>query len=110
MTAQYQISKAINSQYYFVLTAENNEPILTSELYWRKDGARAGIRAVMNNSQVDERYLRLTSEGGKPYFCLRAENNEKIGTSERYNTKQAMEKGIQAVKRVGASAEVVDLT
>jgi uncharacterized protein YegP (UPF0339 family) len=110
MSAQYILSKSTNNQYYFNLTAENNEKILTSELYWSKDSATRGIQSVRENSSIDSRYVRLTSSDGKYYFLLRAANNETIGTSETYNTQQARENGIQAVKRVGPTAPVNDQT
>jgi len=110
MPAQYFLRKSTNNQYYFSLTAENNEKILTSELYVSKSGALQGIQSVRVNSPIDSRYARLTSSDNKYYFRLRAANNETIGTSEMYNTQQARENGIQAVKRVGLTAPVNDQT
>ncbi len=110
MTAQYILSKSTNFQYYFNLTAENNEKILTSEMYVSKDGAMGGIKSVKANSPFDTRYARLISNDGKYYFLLKAANNETIGRSETYNTQQARENGIQAVKKVGPTAPVKDQT
>ena len=110
MPAQYVLRKSTNNQYYFNLTAENNEKILTSELYWSKDGAMRGIQSAKTNSLLDSRYSRLTSSDGKYYFLLKAANNETIGKRETYNTQQARENGIQAVKRVGPTAPVNDQT
>lgn len=110
MPAQYILRKSTNNQFYFSLTAENNEKILASELYTTKNGALQGIQSVRVNSPIDSRYARLTSSDGKFYFRLGAANNETIGTSEMYNTQQARENGIQAVKRVGPTAPVNDQT
>lgn len=110
MPAQYVLRKATNGQFYFRLTAENNEPILASELYKSKDGAKKGIESVKVNSPNEARYVRETSADGKFYFLLRAANNEVIGKSEMYNSKQAMENGIQAVMRVGPIAALSDKT
>lgn len=110
MPAQYILRKSTNNQYYFNLTAENNEKILTSETYVSKDGAMRGIQSAKTNSPYDSRYTRLTSTDGKYYFILKAANNETIGRSETYNTQQARENGIQAVKRVGPTAPVNDQT
>jgi hypothetical protein len=63
---------------------------------------------VKVNSPLDSRYEKLTSSDGKPYFVLKAANHEKIGTSETYSSKQAMENGIAAVKKVGPKAPVND--
>ena len=110
MPAQYVLRKSTNNQYYFNLTAENNEKILASELYLSKSGALQGIQSVKDNSPIDSRYTKLTSSDGKYYFRLKAANNETIGTSEMYNTQQARENGIQAVKRVGPTAPINDQT
>lgn len=110
MPAQYILRKSTNSQFYFSLTAENNEKILASELYTTKNGALHGIQSVKVNSPIESRYARLTSSDDKYYFLLKAANNEIIGRSETYNTQQARENGIQAVKRVGPTAPVNDQT
>lgn len=110
MPAQYNLSRSNDDQFYFNLTAENNEVILVSERYKSKDGALRGIESVKNNSPKDSQFERRTSSDGKYYFVLKAANNEVIGTSEMYNSDQALENGIQAVKRVGASAPVNDKT
>ncbi len=108
MPAQYILRKSPNNQYFFSLTAENNEKVLTSELYATKSGAQQGIQSVRANSPIDARYSRLISSDNKYYFRLKAANNETIGTSEMYNSQQARENGIQAVKRVGPTAPVND--
>jgi uncharacterized protein YegP (UPF0339 family) len=110
MPSAYRIHKASNSQYYFLLEAENGEPILESERYMKKESALAGIESVKKNSILEERYIRKTSNSGKPYFVLAAANGEPIGTSETYSSAGAMEKGIQSVKRNGPVAAVVDQT
>jgi len=108
MPAQYILRKSRDNQFYFNLTAENNEIILTSETYLSKDGAMRGIQSVRTNSPLDSRYSRDTSSDGRYYFRLKAANNETIGTSETYNTEQARENGVQAVKRVGPTASAND--
>jgi hypothetical protein len=42
----------------------------------------------------------------KYYFTLKAENGEVIGVSETYNSKQAMENGIQSVKENAPLASI----
>jgi uncharacterized protein YegP (UPF0339 family) len=98
MPAQFILRTSANNQVYFSLTAENNEKILASEQYSSKSGALQGIQSVKDNSPSEARYTRLTSSDGKYYFRLKAANNETIGPSEMYNTEQARENGIQAVK------------
>ncbi len=109
MPAQYVLQKSKNEQFFFKLTAANNEPILSSEMYKAKSGATNGIESVKKNSAVDARYEKLESKG-KFYFVLKAANNEVIGTSEMYNTKQSRDDGIAAVKKAGPVAVLSDKT
>jgi uncharacterized protein YegP (UPF0339 family) len=110
MPAQYKLKQSSDGQYYFNLTAANNETILTSERYKSKDGAKNGIESVRTNSPDDSRYDRLTASNGKPYFVLKAANQKTIEKSETYSSKQAMENGISAVKDVGPTAPINDQT
>ena len=110
MPAQYILGKSANNQFYFNLTAENNETILTSEMYISKSNAKDGIQSVRINSPREDRYSKLTASNGKYYFNLKAANNETIGTSEMYNTTQARDNGIRAVQKVGPDAEINDRT
>ncbi|MEW6569012.1 MAG: YegP family protein [Chloroflexota bacterium] len=108
MPAAFVIHKAASGQFYFTLTAENNEVVLTNETYRDKDGAQKGIRSVRDNAPLDERHQRKTAADGKPYFVLVAANGEPIGHSETYSSTQAMEGGVAAVKRVAVSGSVRD--
>ena len=110
MPAQYILRKSKNDQFYFTLTANNNEPILSSEMYVSKAGAENGIQSVKTNSPDDSRYTRLTASNGKFYFRLKAGNNQTIGTSEMYNSEAGRDNGIEAVKKVGPTAPLSDKT
>ncbi len=46
MAAEFEIRRAKDDQYYFVLQAENNEIIARSEMYKAKASAINGIEAV----------------------------------------------------------------
>lgn len=107
MPAQFNLQKSTNNQFYFNLTAANNEKILMSEMYKTKAGAMNGIQSVKKNSAHEARYTKLESKG-KFYFVLKAANNQVIGTSEMYNSERARDDGIQAVKKVGPTAPVKD--
>jgi uncharacterized protein YegP (UPF0339 family) len=108
MAPGYTILRATNNQFYFVLEAENGKVILSSEMYARRESVMEGIISVRANSIIDERFIRKTENSGKPYFVLVAANKEPIGTSEMYSSKEAMEKGIDSVKRNGPTAPVMD--
>jgi len=110
MAGTYVLKRSQDLKYYFNLKAENHETVLTSEMYSTKQNAINGINSVKNNSPYESRYRRLVSVRGKYYFTLTAANNEIIGTSEEYNTIDARENGINVVKRIGPSAETIDLT
>ncbi len=108
MPAAFIIRKAVNGQYYFNLTAENNQTILSSETYRDKAGAEGGVKSVKVNSPIDARYQRKTAANGSPYFVLVAANNEVIGRSEMYSSAAAMENGIASVKRNAPGAPIKD--
>ena len=104
--SKFIIKKNINEQYYFVLKANNSEIILTSEMYTQIHSLKNWIQSVIENSYYDSQYNRLISMDNKYYFTLEAENGEVIGVSETYNSKQAMENGIQSVKENAPIASI----
>ena len=108
MNTVFEITKTAGGKFRFNLRAANQEIILTSQLYSSKRSAQVGIASVKENSAIDSRYERKISSDGKPYFLLYAANNLVIGTSELYSSREAMEKGITAVKRVAPQAETID--
>ncbi|OGT27505.1 MAG: hypothetical protein A2Z17_06735 [Gammaproteobacteria bacterium RBG_16_66_13] len=110
MPATFALRKSADAQFYFLLTADNNEPLLTGETYAAKSSARTGIESVRVNATIDARYQRKASSDGKHFFVLIAANFEPIGTSEMYNSGQAMEKGIEAVRHVAPNAREQDRT
>ena len=110
MPAAFILRRSIDGQFYFVLTAENNETLLTSEMYTAKTSAIKGIRSVRTHAIRPEAFSRLLSTSGQNYFVLRAANLEPIGASEMYASAQAMENGITAVRRVAPTAPERDET
>jgi uncharacterized protein len=110
MPAAFILRKSADGHFYFVLTAENNEPLLTSEMYTAKTSTLQGIRSVRTNATRPEAFSRLLSTSGQNYFVLRAANLEPIGASEMYASAQAMEIGIHAVRRAAPAAPERDET
>lgn len=104
--AHYALKKSSDGKFFFNLVADNNETVLTSEMYNEKDGALNGIESVKKNAPLEERYKEKEASNGQPYFVLKAGNHEIIGTSEQYSSKQAMKGGIEAVKKTAPTAEV----
>ena len=110
MAGWYELSKASNGQYRFVLKAGNSETILSSEMYTTKASAEGGIASVQTNSPLDERYERKTAANGKPMFNLKAGNHQVIGTSQMYSSEKARDDGIESIKTNGPSKTVKDLS
>ena len=110
MAGKFEIKRAKDGQFYFHLRAGNHEIILVSEMYKARASAEKGVESVKKNSPDDKRYERREGKGGRHHFVLKAGNNEIIGTSEPYDSKEAMENGIASVKANAPDAQVVDLT
>ncbi len=100
--------KPSGDQFMFNLKAGNGEIILTSERYTTKDAAENGIASVKTNAPSDERYEKLESSNGKPYFNLKAANHQVIGTSQMYSSADARDNGIESVKTNAPDAKIDD--
>ncbi|MDK2981974.1 MAG: uncharacterized protein PWQ55_2321 [Chloroflexota bacterium] len=109
MAAKFVLSKSKNGKFMFNLKAANGEPILSSEMYESKSGAKNGIESVKTNAPMAERYEKKASKKGEPYFVLKAGNNQVIGTSEMYSSESARDNGIASVKKNAPGAAVEDL-
>jgi uncharacterized protein YegP (UPF0339 family) len=109
MAAKFVLTKSKNGKFMFNLKAANGEPILTSEMYESKSGAQNGIESVKTNAPLAERYEKLASKKGEPYFVLKAGNHQVIGKSEMYSSESARDAGIASVKKNAPGAGVEDL-
>lgn len=110
MSGWYELSKSSNGQFRFVLKAGNAETILSSEQYTTRASAENGIASVQKNAPLAERYEKLVSKSGKPYFTLKAGNHQVIGTSELYESESGRDNGIASVQKSGPSSTVKDRT
>ena len=108
MAAKFNIKKAKNGQFMFNLKASNGEIILTSEMYTTKSSLMNGIKSVKVNAKAKKNFKTLTAKNNKPYFVLRAGNNQVIGTSEMYSSTSALENGIDSVKKNAPGAKIDD--
>lgn len=102
----FLLSKSPDQRYSFVLRAENNETVLTSQKYWTKAGAQGGIQAVRDNSADESRYERKQAPDRTYFFILKAGNGEKIGESKTYPYLDALDRAIATVKRIARRAVV----
>ena len=107
---KYQIKKSVNNQFYWVLWAVNGRIILTSsEQYVTKQGCQLSIESSKRNI-ADWKFKRMRSISSQYYFLQIAGNFEELGKSEMYESAQACEGGIAAVKRDAPLANLEDLT
>ena len=107
---KFQIFQGKGGQYYFRLRAGNGEPILASEGYVSKGGAKNGIDSVKSNSKSDARYDRKVAKNGQFFFNLVAGNSEIIGKSEMYKSKRSRDHGIDVIKKIASKAPTDDTT
>lgn len=107
---KFELYKDKGGEYRFRLKASNGQNILKSEGYTTKSSCENGIESVKKNAPDDNRYDRLQSKNGDPYFNLKAVNGQVIGTSETYSSTSAMETGISSVKNNAPTASVDDQT
>jgi uncharacterized protein YegP (UPF0339 family) len=107
---KFQIFAGKGGQYYFRLRAGNGEPILGSEGYSSKSGAKNGIESVKSNASNDSRYERKVAKNGQFFFNLEAANHEVIGKSEMYKSKRSRDHGISVIKRIARTAPTDDTT
>jgi uncharacterized protein YegP (UPF0339 family) len=110
MKATFEIKKAADGRFVFNLKAGNDQVILTSQAYESKESAEGGIASVKQNATIDGRYEEKTGTDGLPYFVLHAANQQVIGRSQMYSSREAMHKGIASVKQCAPSAGTVDLS
>lgn len=110
MKATFEIKKSTDGKFVFNLKAANDQVILTSQTYESKESADAGIASVKQNATIDARYEEKTGTDGQPYFVLHAANQQVIGRSQMYASREAMQKGIASVKQNAPGAAITDLT
>jgi uncharacterized protein len=103
----FVITTNARGEYHFNLKAGNGEIILTSENYGSKAACDNGISSVKANASKDENYDRKRTADGQYYFNLKADNGQVIGTSERYQSTQGRDNGIESVKKNAATAVTV---
>ncbi|MFT6922212.1 MAG: hypothetical protein ACJA1C_001214 [Crocinitomicaceae bacterium] len=106
----YRLFIGANEQYYFSLSAANNQIILQSEGYTSKASAENGIESVRENSPSETNFERKKSNDDQYYFVLKASNGEIIGVSEMYLQRAGMENGIESVMKNGPDSPVRDET
>jgi uncharacterized protein len=110
MAGKFELKKSKNDKFYFSLLAGNGQIILGSEMYESKASAQNGIASVQKNASMEERYERMNSTKGDPYFVLKAGNHQVIGKSQMYASEKARDNGIESCKTNGPSSATDDQT
>lgn len=110
MKAAFEIQTAADGKYVFDLKSANDRVILTSQAYESRESAREGIVSVRQNAPIEERYEERSGADGRRYFVLIAANQQVLGRSQMYSTREALRKGIASVRKNGPIAEIVDLS
>ncbi len=93
----------------FNLKAQNQQVILSSQLYTTKESAQSGIGSVQKNGSDRNSFELKTSSSAQAYFVLKATNGEVIGTSEMYHSEASANAGIDSVIANSPSTEVTTL-
>ncbi len=110
MAGKFEVKTAKSGQTHFNLLAGNGQVILQSEMYESKASALNGIESIKKNADDADRFERLVSKSGKPYFVIKAGNHQVIGQSQQYESDAGRDNGIESVMKNAPGAEVVDLT
>jgi uncharacterized protein len=96
-TAKFETFSGADGLTYFHMRATNGQTVLQSQGYQSSAGAKKGIRSVKENGFNPARFEVLEARDGQWYFRLKAGNNEIIGRSEMYASKQSAERGRDTV-------------
>jgi uncharacterized protein len=110
MRGKFELRKSLDGQYHFKLRASNGDPLLSSEMYSSKSGAKNGIESVKKYALLEASYERKISVNWQPYFVLKTANEEPIGTSAMYCSASARDEGIESVKLNAPYAQLIDMT
>lgn len=106
----FEIFKSQSGEkFYFRLKTDDGNVVLSSQGYASKDSCKNGTTSVKNNAGEDDNYEIKQSANGKWFYNLLAKNKQVIGTSQMFDSEEAMEAERSATKQA-ASASVVDLT
>ena len=108
MAGKFEVYVDKAGEHRFRLKAGNGETILSSEGYAQKESCANGIESVRKNSTNADMFEKVTTEGGKYRFNLKAANHQVIGTSQSYDSESGRDNGIASVGRNAPDAKVVE--
>ncbi len=105
---KFKLTQKAN-KWHFNLLADNNEIIITSEVYDSRAGAENGIESVRENCLRNGAFQIKESNKGQNYFILRASNGQIIGVSQMYASTQSCENGMASVVRNAPLAKLIEV-
>lgn len=110
-TGMYELMQVgISRRYVVYLKDERGEVVLTSQYRELKPMCLNEIGWMRNAGLKDSLYELLESDDGSLFFNLRATDAHVLGSSPLFESEEARQACIAAVKRIAADAELVDRT
>ncbi len=94
---KYEAEREGAKQHFFLLNGVGGAALLFSEGYRMARGRDNGIRSVIRNAMIDERF-RLKEADGQYYFTLLAGNRQEIGRSRNFDTPAAAAEAIRWIQ------------
>jgi uncharacterized protein YegP (UPF0339 family) len=109
MAGKFEVYVDKAGEHRFRLKAGNGETILSGQGYDQKESCANGIESVRKNSTNADMFEKVTTDGGKYRFNLKAANHQVIGTSQNYDSESGRDNGIASVGRNAPDAAVVEV-
>ncbi|MFT3693615.1 MAG: DUF1508 domain-containing protein [Kofleriaceae bacterium] len=95
--ARADIEAGATNAYHFNIIAANGETVLSSESYTTEAAAWNGAFAVQDAAKTGVGFAIKTSQDGRFYFTLSADNGQTVGVSQMYSTQEAADAGEKSV-------------
>ena len=97
------------SQFSFHFKGGNGEIVGFSETYKQKEGLDKGITSVITWAKAfDKKNLKSFECNANHHLTIKAPNKEVIAQGEKYSSKAACEKGLEALVRIAKEVGAVD--
>ncbi len=90
--AGFETLKGGDGRFYFHFNDASGKALLFSQAYQKIAECEAGMKSVIKNATLSDRFLRVKSTDKKHYFVLRAGNRIEIARSRNFSSEAEMEK------------------
>lgn len=95
----FDIYKDKKGKFRFRLKAKNGEIICSGQAYTSKASCVKGINSLITNAKKKKSFQLQKNRAGKHFFNVVAGNNKVIATSQSYKTENALNKGVESVRK-----------